>query len=70
VTPPPRFEAKAPAGAPNVPIVRIDDMGFGMPSAFGGPVQLPTAERPANDGRRYIQFHTTAVCSPSARQVN
>ena len=35
-TPPPRFEVKAPANAPNVLIVLIDDMGFGQPSAFGG----------------------------------
>ena len=28
-TPPPRFEVKAPAKAPNVLIVLIDDMGFG-----------------------------------------
>ena len=33
---PPRFEVKVPAGAPNVLIVLVDDMGFGMPSAFGG----------------------------------
>jgi arylsulfatase len=30
---PPRFEVKAPSGAPNVLIVLIDDMGFGQPSA-------------------------------------
>ena len=36
--PPPRFEVNPPRGAPNVLIVLIDDMGFGMPSAFGGPV--------------------------------
>ena len=35
---PPRFEVKAPAGAPNVVIVLIDDLGFGVPSSFGGPV--------------------------------
>src|SRR4051812_12496057 len=35
---PPRFEVRAPAKAPNVLIVLIDDMGFGQPSAFGGPV--------------------------------
>jgi arylsulfatase len=29
-TPPPRFEVKAPPKAPNVLIVLIDDMGFGM----------------------------------------
>ncbi|MGH8135119.1 MAG: hypothetical protein ACRER4_02130, partial [Steroidobacteraceae bacterium] len=28
-TAPPRFEVKAPAGAPNVVIVLIDDIGFG-----------------------------------------
>ena len=64
-TPPPRFEVKAPEGAPNVLIVLIDDMGFGMSSAFGGPVQMPTVEQLANQGLRYNQFHTTALCSPS-----
>ena len=62
---PPRFEVKAPAGAPNVLIVLVDDMGFGMPSAFGGPVRMPTADRLASQGLRYNQFHTTAVCSPT-----
>src|SRR5437870_8485002 len=37
-TPPPRFEVKAPANAPNVLVVLIDDMGFGQSSAFGGPI--------------------------------
>ncbi len=62
---PPRFEVKAPAGAPNVLIVLIDDMGFGQSSAFGGPVHMPTAERLAKGGLRYNQFHTTALCSPT-----
>ena len=62
---PPRFEVKAPAGAPNVLIVLIDDMGFGQSSAFGGPIQMPTAERLAQNGLRYNQFHTTALCSPT-----
>ena len=47
-TPPPRFEVKPLAGAPNVVVVLIDDMGFGMSSAFGGPVQMPTVERLAS----------------------
>ena len=29
-TAPPRFEVKAPASAPNVLLVMLDDMGFGM----------------------------------------
>ena len=63
--PPARFEVKAPAGAPNVLVVLVDDMGFGMPSAFGGPVRMPTADRLATQGLRYNQFHTTALCSPT-----
>jgi arylsulfatase len=65
VTPPPRFEVKAPEGAPNVLIVLIDDMGFGMSSAFGGPIHMPTLDRLAGDGLRFNQFHTTALCSPT-----
>lgn len=62
---PPFFQVKAPAGAPNVLIVLIDDMGFGQSSAFGGPVYMPTLEKLANDGLRYNNFHTTALCSPT-----
>jgi len=54
-----RFEVKAPAKAPNVLIILIDDMGFGQSSAFGGPVHMPTVERLAKGGLRYNQFHTT-----------
>lgn len=63
--PPARVEIKAPAGAPNVLIVLIDDMGFGQSSAFGGPVQMPTVTKLANAGVRFNQFHTTALCSPT-----
>jgi arylsulfatase len=64
-TPPPRFEVKAPANAPNVLIVLIDDMGFGQSSAFGGPIHMTTVERLAQRGLRYNEFHTTALCSPT-----
>jgi arylsulfatase len=62
---PPRFEVKAPDGAPNVVIVLIDDMGFGVPSSFGGPVAMPTLDKLAQNGLRYNNFHTTALCSPT-----
>jgi len=64
-TPPPRFQITAPDGAPNVVIVLIDDMGFGMSSSFGGPIHMPTADSLARQGLRYTQFHTTALCSPT-----
>lgn len=62
---PPRFEVKAPKGAPNVLIILIDDMGFGQSSAFGGPIQMPALERMAKGGLKFNQFHTTALCSPT-----
>ena len=65
VTAPARFEVKAPKGAPNVVVVLIDDMGFGVSEAFGGPVALPTADKLASNGIKYNRFHTTALCSPT-----
>lgn len=64
-TPPPRFEVKAPAGAPNVLLVLVDDLGFAGTSTFGGPVATPNFDRIASQGLRYNNFHTTAVCSPT-----
>src|ERR1700751_4290390 len=62
---PPRFEVKAPKGAPNVVIVLLDDIGFGQSSAFGGPCKMPTLDKLAWNGLRYNGFHTTALCSPT-----
>ena len=63
--PPARFEVKAPEGAPNVVIVLIDDVGFGGPSTFGGPIRTPTMDQLAQGGLRFNNFHTTALCSPT-----
>ncbi|MGW6692541.1 arylsulfatase [Rhodococcus sp. NPDC054953] len=56
---------RPPAGAPNVLLVMLDDVGFGAASAFGGPCRTPTADRLAADGVKYTRFHTTALCSPT-----
>ncbi len=56
---------RPPAGAPNVLVVLLDDVGFGASSAFGGPCQTPVAERLALSGLKYNRFHTTALCSPT-----
>ena len=55
----------APLGAPNVVVVLLDDVGYGWPSACGGLVRMPTADRLARDGLTYCQFHTTALCAPT-----
>jgi hypothetical protein len=56
---------RPPKDAPNVLVVLLDDVGFGASSAFGGPVNTPTAERLAASGLKYTRFHTTALCSPT-----
>jgi arylsulfatase A-like enzyme len=64
-TAPPRVEPVAPEGAPNVVIILIDDLGFGATETFGGPIATPTLDRLAENGLRYNNFHTTALCSPT-----
>lgn len=54
-----------PAGAPNILVVLLDDVGFGASSAFGGPTATPTAERLQAGGLTYNRFHTTALCAPT-----
>ena len=66
---PPIRALRAPAGAPNVVIVLIDDMGFGASSAYGGPCAMPVAERLAKSGLTYTRFHTTALCSPTRQAL-
>lgn len=62
---PQRMVIKAPAGAPNVVIVLLDDIGFGQSSAFGGPIKMATLDMLAAGGLRFNNFHTTALCSPT-----
>ncbi|MFO0952703.1 MAG: arylsulfatase [Isosphaeraceae bacterium] len=56
---------KAPAGAPNVLLILVDDAGFGNPSVFGGPCQTPTLAKLAGQGLKFNRFHVTALCSPT-----
>lgn len=56
---------KAPKGAPNILVVLLDDVGFGMCSTFGGPVPTPHLDTLAKNGLIYNRFHTTALCSPT-----
>ncbi len=66
---PPIEELRPPKGAPNVLVILIDDAGFGCASAFGGPCQMPNAEKLAAAGLKYNRFHTTALCSPTRQAL-
>lgn len=58
-------KSRSPKDAPNILIVLLDDLGFGLPDTYGGPIHTPTLTRVANDGISYNRFHTTAICSPT-----
>ena len=66
---PPIEPLRPPAGAPNVLVVLLDDVGFGASSAFGGPCSTPVAERLAANGLKYNRFHTTALCAPTRQAL-
>ena len=54
-TPKPTAFLRPPAGAPNVLVILIDDMGYGASSAYGGPCEMPTAERLAKEGLQFTK---------------
>ena len=58
-------QVKAPANAPNILVIILDDVGFGSFGTFGGPVPTPGLDLVAQKGLRYNRFHTTALCSPT-----
>ena len=64
---PPQFPVPvtAPAGAPNVLLVLLDDVGFGQFAVTGGGVPSPAMDKLAEEGLLYTRFHTTALCSPT-----
>jgi arylsulfatase len=61
----PDYELKAAAGAPNVVLIMLDDVGFSTSSTFGGMAETPTFESLASNGLKFTNFHTTGLCAPS-----
>ena len=61
----PEKARRLPDDAPNILIVLLDDVGFGVAETFGGEVRTPALSRLAKTGIRYTCFHTTSICSPT-----
>jgi arylsulfatase len=61
----PYLAPTAPEGAPNVLVILYDDTGLAAWEPFGGRIAMPTLKRLADNGLRYSQWHTTALCSPT-----
>ena len=56
---------QAPAGAPNVIYLVLDDVGYAQLGCYGSEINTPNLDKLAANGLRYTNFHTTALCSPS-----
>jgi len=54
---------RPPAGAPNVVVVVLDDVGFAQLGCFGSPIATPHIDALARRGLRYNRFHVTSICS-------
>ncbi len=61
----PKQEQHLPKDAPNVLIIMLDDVGFGVAETFGGGVKTPNLKKLADEGIMYNAFHTTSICSPT-----
>jgi arylsulfatase A-like enzyme len=54
-----------PAGAPNVVLVVLDDVGFAQLGCYGSDIRTPVLDGLAARGARLANFHTTSLCSPT-----
>jgi arylsulfatase A-like enzyme len=57
--------AQAPANAPNVLLILLDDVGFGTADSYGGPIPTPSLDHLTAQGLRFDNFHTAGICSPT-----
>jgi arylsulfatase A-like enzyme len=56
---------RAKEGAPNVLFIVLDDVGFGQLGCYGSPIKTPVMDTLAENGLRFNNMHTTALCSPT-----
>lgn len=63
----PAYQAprRAPAGAPNIVAIILDDVGFSDLACYGSEIPTPHFDALAASGLRYANFRTTAMCSPT-----
>ena len=55
----------APAGAPNIVFIVLDDVGFADLGCYGSEIATPRMDALAGNGVRYTNFHVTSMCSPT-----
>lgn len=58
-------EVHAKAGAPNIVVIILDDVGFSDLGTYGSEIRTPRLDALAAAGLRYTGFRTCAMCSPT-----
>ncbi len=58
-------ESRPRKASPNVVVILLDDTGFAHFGCYGSTIDTPNVDGLAENGLRFTNFHTTALCSPS-----
>lgn len=58
-------DPEPPAGAPNVVLIVLDDVGYAQLGCYGSDIETPIFDSLAENGVKMTNFHTTALCSPT-----
>src|SRR4030042_3592982 len=58
-------EPRPAKASPNVVVILLDDTGFAHFGCYGSTIETPNIDSLAENGVRFANFHTTALCSPS-----
>jgi len=56
---------RPPAGAPNIVIVFMDDMGCADVGCYGSRIATPNVDALASRGIRFSHYTTHPICSPA-----
>jgi arylsulfatase A-like enzyme len=56
---------RARAGAPNIVVIYLDDVGFSDFGCYGSEVATPNIDRLAADGLRFSGYTTVPMCTPA-----
>jgi arylsulfatase A-like enzyme len=56
---------RAQQGAANVLFIVLDDVGYAQLGCYGSPIHTPNMDSLAENGLRFSNMHTTALCSPT-----
>jgi arylsulfatase A-like enzyme len=59
----------APANAPNIVLIFLDDLGFSDFGCFGSEIQTPNIDKLAGKGLRFRNYTTVPMCTPARAAI-